>query len=242
MNLETNKSNCLLYQTKHKINDYITVRIPTIGEILEDEHTYYENVALIVSTPYDMMVQLDDINIDFTTINDWDLFCLLFRELQKRDLSLIFGDLNLADFETVVNKQNGEIILLNSKTGAIIDRGIHNQICRFIRKILCLEKTSKRPANEEAKKYMIERARMRLKTRKRKVEKSQLEEFIIALVNTSEFSYDYNSVLGLTIYQFNASLHQIIRKIKFDKLMIGCYAGTVNMKELDQNELNWISN
>lgn len=232
----------LLYKTEHKINDYITVKIPTVGDIIENEDKYYESISLIVSTPYDMMVQLDDVGIDFTKITDWDLFCLLFKNLQNRDMSLIFGDINLNDFETAVNKQNGNIILLNRKTGAIIDRAIHDKICRFLRQILCIEKNTKKPANDESKKYMIERARRRQKNRKQKSEQSQLESFIVALVNTSEFSYDYSSVLNLTIYQFYASLHQIIKKVKFDNLMIGCYAGTVSIKELDQKELNWISN
>ncbi|MBR4021279.1 MAG: hypothetical protein IKI94_01570 [Ruminococcus sp.] len=231
-----------LYKTEYKINDYITVKIPTVGEIIKNEDEYYESISLIVSTPYDMMVQLDDAGIDFTNITDWDLFCLLFKDLQNRDLSLIFGDINLKDFETAINKQNGNIILLNQKTGAVIDRAIHDKICRFLRQILCIEKNTKKPANEEAKKFMIERARRRQKRNKRKSNQSQLENFIVALVNTSEFSYDYSSTLGLTIYQFYASLHQIVKKVKFDNLMIGCYAGTVSVKELDQKELNWISN
>lgn len=231
-----------LYETKHKINDFITVRVPTIKEIIENEDDYYGNVALIVATPYDMMVQLDDMKIDFTQINEWDLFLLLFNELRTRDLSLIFDGLNLRDFVTAENKQNGNIILVNPKTGVKIDRAIHDQICRYLRKTLRLQKNEKRPANEEARKFLIERTRTKLKRRRKQLVESQIEEYIVALVNTSEFPYTYESVLGLTINQFYASLHQIIKKIKYDKLMIGCYAGTVNMKELDQNELNWISN
>ena len=81
-----------------------------------------------------------------------------------------------------------------------------------------------------------------MRRRKKSRAESQIEKYIIALVNTSEFPYTYETVLGLTINQFYASLHQIVKKIKYDNLMIGCYAGTVNMKELDQNELNCISN
>lgn len=231
-----------LYETKHKINDFITIRVPTIKDIIENEDDYYGNVALIVATPYDMMVQLDDMKIDFTQINEWDLFLLLFNELRTRDLSLIFDGLNLRDFVTAENKQNGNIILVNPKTGVKIDRAIHDQICRYLRKTLRLQKNEKRPANEEARKFLIERTRTKLKRRRKQLVESQIEKYIVALVNTSEFPYTYESVLGLTINQFYASLHQIVKKIKYDKLMIGCYAGTVNMKELDQNELNWISN
>lgn len=231
-----------LYETKHKINDYITIRVPTVKEIIENEDDYYGNIALIVATPYDMMVQLDDMKIDFTKINDWDLFCLLFNELRTRDLSLIFDGLNLADFVFAENKQNGNIILVNPKTGAKIDRAIHDQICRYLRSTLRLEKNKKKPANEEARKYLIERARIKMRRKKQVMGESQIEKYIVALVNTSEFPYTYETVLGLTINQFYASLHQIVKKIKYDNLMIGYYAGTVKMEELDQTELNWISN
>lgn len=189
-------ANSLLYKTEHKINEHVSIRIPTIGEIINDDD-YFANIALIISTPYDMMAQLDSINIDFTQINDWDLFCLLFKQLQTKDLSLIFGDLNLKEFETAVNKQNGNVVLLNKRTGAVIDRAIHDQICRFLRKLLRLEKNEKKPANDEAKKFMIERAKRKLKRKMKQPEVSPLEQYIVALVNTSEFPYNYDSVQEL---------------------------------------------
>lgn len=231
----------LLYQTRYQINNYISIRIPTIREIIENEETYFDAVSAIVATPFDMMVQLDDMKIDFTKIDDWDLFCLLFGGLKEKDLSIIFGDLSLKDFNTALNKNTEEIVLYNQKTGVVIDRIIHAQISTFLRELLFIEKNRKKPANDEIKKYLIERARIKQNRRKKTQRKSQLERYIIALVNTAEFSYNYESVLDLTIYQFYASLHQIIKKIKFDNLMIGCYAGTINMKEIDQKELDWIS-
>ena len=131
---------------------------------------------------------------------------------------------------------------MNFETGAIIDRKLHMQICTFLRKLLNIEKNDKKPGNEDGKEWMLERARVELRKRLRLAkDSSQLEEHIIALVNTAEFSYDYESVRDLTIYQFNSSLNQIIKKVRFDNLMIGCYAGTINAKELNPDELNWLT-
>lgn len=234
-------SKCTLYDTEYKINEFVTIRVPTIGEILENEEEYFGNISLFVATPFDMMVQLDDMGIDFSKINTWDLFCLLFNELKKRDLSLIFKTPNLDDFVFAENEDGSAIVLLNPKTGDIIDKKVHAQIAAYLRSLLMLKKNDKRPANEEAKKYLLERARKKIKRYKKKLTESQLEKYIVALVNTAEFSYTYESVLELTIKQFYASLYQIMKKVKFDNLMIGCYAGTVNMKELSQDELSWIS-
>lgn len=231
-----------LYKREHRINDHITIKIPTVRDIINDESSYYSNISMIISTPYEMMVQLDSVGIDFSKITEWDLFCFLFKELRTRDLSLIFGDLDLTRFVPSVSDQNGDRVLRDTSTGAIIDQSVHFLISTYLRNMLGIEKNDKTPGNEEARKYMIERARKKLKRKSKQATRSTLEDYIIALVNTKEFPYNYETVLDLTIYQFYASLRQVIRKVKYDNLMIGCYAGTVSMKEIDQKELDWITN
>lgn len=230
-----------LYARSYPVNKSISVVIPTIGEIIEDEPAYYNTITTITATPADFMVRLDDIGIDFSTITSFELFLMMFNEIKKMDTSLIFGDLDLTKFEMAVNQQNNDMVLIDKENDIVIDKAIHDQICRIIRKINHLEKNDRKPANEEAKKYMIERARAKQRRAARKPYKSQLEDLIIALVNTEQFKYDYMGTLDMTIYQFYASLNQIIKKIKYDNLMVGYYAGTVNAKELSQDQLNWLT-
>ena len=191
--------------------------------------------------PIDMMVQLNDIGIDFTTINEYELFLLLFESLRKKDTSLIFGDLDLSQFHMAINKQNGTIILINEVTGAKIDRAIHGQIASVLRKIHHIEKNNRKPANGEAKEYMIKRARDKMRRRKNGTADSQLEGLIIALVNTEQFHYGFEGAQELSIYQFNESVRQVVKKIDYDSKMHGIYAGTVNAKDLSQDDLNWLT-
>lgn len=231
----------LLYADRYNINDRIYVRIPTVGEVLENEDTYYEIVYSIIATPYDLMVQLDDNGIDFTKITAFELFCLLFGHLREMDTSLVFGDLDLSKFKTVINNQNGNLVLHDEENDITIDRAIHGQICACLRKILNIPKTEKTPGNEEARVYMLEKARKKLRRKKRqKQPDSQIEDLIVALVNTAEFPYNYMSVRDISIYQFYASLKQVTHKVKFDKTMIGVYAGTVQFDKLDMDERSWI--
>ena len=120
-------------------------------------------------------------------------------------------------------------------------------MCCVFRTMLGATKNERRPANEEAKRFMIETERRRQKRALKKQEKSSgklstpLELLIISLVNTAEFSYTFETVLDLTLYQFHASLRQIGNKIRFDNLMIGCYAGTVKTDDLSHEELSWLA-
>lgn len=231
----------LLYADRFDINDKISIHIPTVGEVLDHEDQYYEVVYSIIATPYDLMVQLDDNGIDFTKINAFELFCLLFGQIREMDTSLVFGDLDLKKFSVAVNNQNGEYVLRDEEDDITIDRAIHGQICACLRKILNIPKTEKQPGNEEGRIYMLEKARKKAKRKQRKKQSdSQIEDLIIALVNSAEFPYDYASVRDISIYQFYASLKQIVHKVKFDKTMIGVYAGTVSIDKLGTDERSWI--
>ena len=218
----------LLYKKEHPINEFISVRIPSVGEILECEDEYYGLVSMITAMPIDMMVQLDDIGVDFTTINEWDT-------------SLIFGDLSLSQFQPAINAQNNTVMLIDKSTGAKIDRAIHGQIANILRKIHHLERNNRKPANGDAKEYMIRRAREKMRRQSKRVTDSQLEGLIVALVNTEQFHYGFEGTRELSIYQFNESVRQVIKKIDYDNRMHGVYAGTVSAKDLSQDDLNWLT-
>lgn len=229
-----------LYKKQIAINDSISIVVPTVGEIIDNEDAYYGLVSMLTAMPIDLLVQLDDAGIDFTTLNEWELFLLLFSGIKSQDTSQIFGELDLSKFKMAVNEQNGNIILLDDEHDIRIDRAIHAQIANVLRKIHHLEKNTRKPANEEAKKFMIERARVKQRRNRNRKEDSQLETLIIAMVNTEQYKYDFESTRGLSIFQFNESVRQVINKVDYEHRMYGVYTGTINAKELSQDELNWL--
>lgn len=231
-----------LYKKSYAVTDDIKIAIPTVREIIECEDEYYGSVFSLTAMPIDLMVQLDDIGIDFTKINDYELFLLMFSAVRESECAgLIFDGLNLQNFQTVMD-ENERVILFDQETGIKIDRAAYQKIAWVLREIHGLKRNTSTPGNDEARKYMLERERIKMKRAARRKQKSYLESLIIALVNTEQFKYDYASVLDLTIYQLNASVRQIAKKISYDNLMIGCYTGNVDMKKLSQDELLWLPN
>lgn len=231
----------LLYRKQYRINDDIQIIVPTVGEVIENEDAYYGLVSMLTSMPYDFMVQLDDAGIDFSEINDYELFLMLFPSIQAQDTSLIFGDLDLDNFQMATNNQNGTIVLWNQKTNAVIDRAIHGQITYVLRKIHHLEKNLRKPANGEVKEYLIQRARDKQRRQRNRVEDSYLESLIIAMVNTEQYKYDFERTKELSIYQFNESVRQVVQKVDYQNKMYGVYTGNINVNDLNQNDLNWLT-
>ena len=80
-----------------------------------------------------------------------------------------------------------------------------------------------------------------MKRMKNKKLDSRLEELIVALVNTEQYHYGFEWTRELSIYQFNESVQQVIKKVNYDNRMHGVYSGTVSAKDLSQDDLNWLS-
>ena len=230
----------LLYATELPINEKIKIYIPTVGDIIDDEDEYYSALSLIVSSPIDFMVQLDDIGIDFSQINDYELFLLTFTALQQMDTHLLFPDLDLSRFIYMETDTNPLPVLVDEENDIVIDRIIHSMIASALRKINHIEKDKRKPGNEAARKYMIERARIKQQRQKNRKQDSQLESLIVAMVNTEQYKYDFESTKDLTIYQFNECVRQIIKKVDYEHKMNGVYAGTIDPKGFSQDDLNWL--
>lgn len=220
----------------------LSIRIPTVGEILEDEFTYYSIVSSLTASPFQYMVQLDDMGIDFTMVTDYELFKMLFPIYAQSDLSILFGDLNTSDFNIYIDKRDNSQFIYSPNNDIVIDELVYNDLANTIRKINLLEKVKYKPGNEHMRKYLLDKERRKQKKNAKKKQEPYLEKLVVALVNTSEFPYDYDSCMDLSIYRFNQSFKQIQHKITFDNTMIGVYAGTVDTSKLSNKEdiLSWI--
>ena len=230
----------MLYKSEIVINDFVSIKIPSVGQVVECEDEYYNLVQLLTSMPIDLMVPLDDAGIDFSTINDYELFILLFNAIKQCDTSLVFGDLDLSPFQLGVDEETGRPVMIDPNTERKFDRALQVNIADTLRKIHHLEKNNRKPGNEEARKYMIERARKKMNRNRRRKHDSHLENLIVAMVNTEQYKYNFEGTLELSIYQFNESVRQVSHKINYSNIMFGVYSGSVDPKTISQDDLNWL--
>lgn len=230
----------LLYEDHISVDENIRIKIPTVGEILQKEDEYYSVISILTAMPIDFMVQLDDLGIDFSQITEYELFLRLFPCLQTMDTSLVFDGMDLKNFQYAQDESGGSIVLVDRINDIVIDKKIYLKIASTLRSIHGIKKDIRTPANKEARDYMVEIARRRQKRKHGRSEKSHLEIKIVALVNTEQFKYDFESTKGLTIYQFNESMKQIVKKIDYENRMYGVYSGTIKVSDLNDSDLNWM--
>lgn len=219
----------------------LSIRIPTVGEVLENERHYYHLVSSLTATPFQYMVQLDDIGQDFTKITDYQLFMMLFPTFARTDMRILFGEIDWSDLTVGTSPQNGAPILRSEQNDITIDEFVYEQIANTLRKINNLQRETRTSGNAEAKEFRINLERKRQKRNAGKPYEPYLERMVVALVNRPEFKYNYEQVGQLTIYQFNQSFEQIKTSINFDNTMIGVYAGTIDTSKIkDKSCLSWM--
>lgn len=235
-----------IYSRSIDLTPQIQIRVPTVGEVMKEEETYLSLVSVLTSSPFQYMVHLDDMGIDYATITSYEMFLELFPLCTSNDLSILFGDIKTNDFDVFKNPQNGTKVIYSPSQDLIIDELIYNQLSDLVRKMNLLKKDRRKPGNKEAREYLLEKERKKIKRRERNrkargYSESEFEKVIIALVNNKDFKYDYSSILDLSIYAFYQSFNQIQTNINFNNVMRGVYAGTVDVSKLkDKSCLSWI--
>ena len=105
-----------LYRGKeHKINEYISVKVPTLGEICDyGELKYYSMIHTLCSVGIDLCWQLEEIGIKFDEISDFQLFAeLLCKGYGVEQTEIIFGNkLNLKKMIPCLAEDKKSIILV----------------------------------------------------------------------------------------------------------------------------------
>lgn len=258
----------LLNKTEFAIRDWLVITIPKLGEYRSGTNSadISSIVSLFTATPSLHMLELEDMGLDFTKISDYEFFLRLFysmfvlphqtdlliqqgqmqesERMKKINSSVIFKGTDF--YECVIIERNGKKLICDPNGKTIIDEFIYLQTSSAICEIFAIKKYKRKPANEIAKNYILERERekaQRAKKRKDNEFQNKLDGEIVALVCHPGFLYNFETINNLTIYDFNVCVKQIVKKEQYDNYMLGAYGGfgTIKLDKIAEDKLNWLS-
>lgn len=225
------------------VNDKITIRQPTIGEIINlGEQAYWSVVHSICTIPSDMKSQLWDQGIDYEEITDFQLFVMLVRSLPLELTKILFGELNFQKFNVCIDDENGNIILgqeLDDGTAIVIDEYLYLCIVEHLRKMHNIKPKIEKAANKHTKKILIDLDRSDRLAKKNKEYTSPMLPLISALCNTPGFKYKKTELVEINIVEFFDSVQRISAINTSTALLHGCYGGMINTTKINKDELNW---
>ncbi|MBP5414290.1 MAG: hypothetical protein ILN61_03475 [Lachnospiraceae bacterium] len=225
------------------INEKITLRQPTINEIIDfDEDRFFGIFWSMCSSAYDRPAMFDDMGIDFMTVSDWQYFLSVIQVMDKESTCLIFGDFDFTEFtlqKRVNDREELEYVLYREMDGYIFDESVYNEVIPYVREMINFHHSGKKAANKSTAKLLIMDDRRARDRNKNKEPESMLDGIIISLVNTEEFSYTYKEAYEITIYQLMKSFTQICGKKSAVALMQGSMSGFMDTSGIDSKAFDW---
>lgn len=239
----------LLGRRTYKVSDKILVNIPTVGMVRgeneEDEANFWQEVGMFTASSYDMVVELDDMGLDFTKTSDYMVFVIQFLSYKSDKLNnnvsdLLFKDFNL--WELDIDKINNEMVFVDKNSEVIIDENIYNRLSEILTYVTGHEKPKRIKYDDYIKERYIEDCRASKKRQKKRKPKndrsgSALDGIILRLVCNANFPYDFETVNKVTLFDLIYSLKQIEKDISVTGLMQNRLVG-VNLKKLPPEQLS----
>ena len=229
----------LYFGDDYVINAYIKITQPTIGQVVDyGEAQYFSMVHTLTAIPSDMKSQLWDLGLDWTEMDDFELFMMLVQTLAQDKTSILFGDLDFSKLRPFKNNQNGDIVLADKETGIIVDKMIYLRIMSYLRKLHNIKPKVEKAANKMTKKVLIEEDRQKILLAKDKPFKSYLLPLISAIKVKQGYTKDYVRNMGLYEFFDEVERAQVINNA--DHLLSGAYSGMMDLKKVNKQEFNWM--
>jgi len=228
----------LYFGEPYVVNEYITITLPKIGEVVKyGERQYYSMIQTITAIPSDMKSQLFDMGLDWTQVEDFQLFMMLAPTLPKDKTYILFGDLDFQAMRPFQNKQNGAVVLFNPQTNAVIDELAYGKMHAYLCSAHNLTKKVEKAANEFTKKFMIEEDRQKIAYNQKQPYKSFLRPLISAVKCRMGYTLDYVKNMGL--YEFMDDLNRLQVIVNADALLQGSYSGMVDTSKIPKKNFDW---
>lgn len=231
----------------------LRLRQPTLGEIEGgdddnaegNEHRFFQMVYTIMATPTDLMAQLDMKGIRYEDVTNYQLFMMLFPQLERQAVRLLFGEkINPQNFKpTPVANQPGRIVLSSQMDEITIDEVAYGAIINYISKMMNIKQTQFiKSGNEFTRMVRMEVAYEDMELAKNKPAESTLLNMISAMVNMEGFKYAWHDVWQMKIGAFMDSVRRIQTIISAKALLNGCYGGNIDVSKVDKTQLNYLKN
>lgn len=255
------------------VNHYIKVRHPTLRMIYEEiqpkflaDIIYQNYLATLICDPYDNMVWLDDLGINYQEVTPFDVFYMRMEKDEKRTDP---GDLSqISQFEQLFSAQqalsfflegdhyfvtaiddNGRKLLYDTKDPehkTVITKDDFNCISSFIQMLHnATERTDKiKPQTESARKMLIEdmrdEERRKQKQKKKKEDSDLLGDILNGVLNGGSGNITPENFADLPIYFLTAGLTTIQKQMTLKNIMTGVYTGNIKYSDVTEKQLAWM--
>lgn len=236
------------------LTKHITLRHPTVWDMLSInngilcEELYFSYVQLLLCDPYTNMVMLDDMGLNYLSLSPFDVFILQWKA--EHHSQLLLPALNfflMGNFDFTLSKyESGEPCLSDKNNPACqINREIFEYLHAWLKSIHQIDtKNHIKPADENARRILIEDTRDAIKKAHRKKKGTDdTNSYIGSLM--SAVAFGGNGVITpfnireCKLFWIFEAFRVENKKLNAGHLLDGIYHGTISSKDINKQELDW---
>lgn len=230
----------LYFGLPYKVNDYITINVPTIGDIIEfGESNFWGSITPFTGNATTYRVVLWDAGIDWNNISDFELFIMLSRSLTPQITGLLFGDFDFSKLLPMKRVDTDEIILCNPETmETVLDEITYIRLTKYIRTMLNQHPKNQFAKGKTTKEMIIRREKEKIAKASKNVSSSSLLPLVSALVNHAGFKYKTSELKEVNIVEFMDSVNRLQVYEQTTAFLKGMYSGFMDTSKMSQEQLN----
>lgn len=189
----------LYFGDDYVINDQIKLSQPNIGQIVDyGEAQYFSMVHTLTAIPSDCKALLwDQMELDWTQVEDFDLFVMFSQTMTPDKTGIIFGDLDFSKLKPYRHPLNDEVVLADKEAGILIDKLIYMRMMTYLRKLHNITPKPEKAKGKRARQAMIDEDRRNREINKDKPFRSYLLPLISAVKVRQGYTRDYVRNMGL---------------------------------------------
>lgn len=224
----------------------IVIQQPSIGDIVKyGEKEFYGTLNIFTSNTTSYRLALWELGVDWNTISDFDLFTIIYQQIDFEISKLIFGDLDFSKFElfqrTYVDG-DPEVIMKHSESGIEITEEVYLHMSQYLQNAFHSHPEEKLTDDPILKQWYIKKDQneIRNKMLKGESDSSFLLPVISACVNHPGFKYDVESLKNVGVYQFFDSVQRLQIYESTTALLKGMYSGFVDTSKIPDESFNFM--
>lgn len=262
----------LMSGNDYKLTSSITLHHPTIKDILSINNSpspddmYWIYVQILLADPYANMVMLDDMGRNYLETTPYEVFILQWDNCVKNynENKALYDNSHITPMDNIINAirffivednnfikgtyNDGSVCFYNPENPSCqINQDVFECMHEWVKAINRVDYTDRiNPADENARRILIEDTRAEIKKKKRKNKKDKENfDYLGNLMSAASFCGNgainpYN-INGCKLYWINESLSINNKKSNADHILDGIYHGAISSKDINKKELDWIN-
>lgn len=233
----------------------IIVYSPTIGDIIHiGEKRFYQTLNTFICNTTQYRVVLWELGFDWNEMSDFQLFTMLYTQIDPEVSKLMFGDLDFRKFEPLMKtlppsedggEEKSEMILWDAEDEIEINADVHNHFSQYLREVFGINMEEKITHNATLKQWYIDKdkraiARKEEKEAKGEIEKSSIQSIISSCINHPGFKYTLKELKDVGVAEFYDSVKRLQIYEQSTALMKGMYSGFVDGSKIKPQDYNFM--